>query len=175
MNQDATGTRRTFVKFASAAIASAAVPIRGANDRVNIGIVGLGGRGNDHIEYFTSLSSECRIAAICDVNQAARERAQAHIVKLGGRAGQRIYRHARPVRVEGHRRRHASFAQSLARPGHHLGLPGGQRRVCGEARQPQHFRIASNGEGGAQIQSHGPGGQPEPLHHAQDQGDAVVA
>ena len=82
MDQHTTGTRRTFVKFASAAIASAAVPIR-VNDRINIGIVGLGGRGNDHIEYFTNLSSECRIAAICDVNQAARERAQAHIVKLG--------------------------------------------------------------------------------------------
>ena len=78
------GTRRTFVKFASAAIASAAVPILGANDRVNVGIVGLGGRGNDHIGFFTNLDSDCRIAAICDVNQAARERANARILKETG-------------------------------------------------------------------------------------------
>jgi predicted dehydrogenase len=76
-------TRRTFAKFASAAIASAAFPIRGANDRVNVGIVGLGGRGNDHIEYYSKLGPECRIAAICDVNQGARERAQAHLQRLG--------------------------------------------------------------------------------------------
>src|SRR5438270_3203510 len=75
-------SRRKFVKLASAAVATAAFPIRGANDRVNVGIVGLGGRGNDHIEYYSKLPSDCRIAAICDVNQAARERAQAKIQKL---------------------------------------------------------------------------------------------
>lgn len=77
-------SRRKFVKFASATVASAAFPIRGANDRINVGIVGLGGRGNDHIEYYSRLGHDCRIAAICDVNQAARERAQAHVQKLGG-------------------------------------------------------------------------------------------
>jgi predicted dehydrogenase len=70
------------VKIASAAVATAAFPIRGANDRINVGIVGLGGRGNDHIEYYSKLPSDCRIAAICDVNQAARERAQAKIQEL---------------------------------------------------------------------------------------------
>ncbi|HVT95486.1 MAG TPA: Gfo/Idh/MocA family oxidoreductase [Bryobacteraceae bacterium] len=74
--------RRQFVKTASAAIATAAFPILGANDSIRVGIVGLGGRGRDHIEYYTKLKSTCRIAAICDVNQAARERAQAQIRKL---------------------------------------------------------------------------------------------
>ena len=77
-------SRRKFVKIASAALASAAFPIRGANDRVNVGVVGLGGRGHDHINYYSKLPSDCRIAAICDVNQASRERAQAQIGKLGG-------------------------------------------------------------------------------------------
>src|SRR6202171_1711893 len=81
-------TRRAFTKFASAALASAAFPIRGANDRINVGIVGLGGRGNDHIDYYSKLPAECRIGAICDVNQGARERAQAHIQKLGGAQAQ---------------------------------------------------------------------------------------
>ncbi|HZU27282.1 MAG TPA: Gfo/Idh/MocA family oxidoreductase [Bryobacteraceae bacterium] len=75
-------SRRKFVKLASAAVATAAFPIRGANDRVNVGIVGLGGRGHDHINFYSKLPNDARIAAICDVNQAARERAQALVQKL---------------------------------------------------------------------------------------------
>ena len=76
--------RRTFVKTAAAAVATARFPILGANDRINVGQVGLGGRGTDHINYYSSLDSECRIVAICDVNQAARERAAALVKKLKG-------------------------------------------------------------------------------------------
>ncbi|HZT39623.1 MAG TPA: Gfo/Idh/MocA family oxidoreductase [Bryobacteraceae bacterium] len=74
--------RRQFVQAAAAAIATARFPILGANDRVNVGIVGLGGRGTDHIRYYSKLPADCRIAALCDVNQAARERAQALVRKL---------------------------------------------------------------------------------------------
>lgn len=76
--------RRQFVKYATAAIATAQFPILGANDRINIGIAGLGGRGRDHMNYYASLSSDCRIAAVCDVNQTARERAVAQVHKLTG-------------------------------------------------------------------------------------------
>src|ERR1051325_7511192 len=77
-------TRRHFAKTAAAAIATSQFPILGANDRVNIGIAGLGGRGNDHIGFYGTLDSDCRIAAICDVNQAAREKANARILKAKG-------------------------------------------------------------------------------------------
>ena len=76
-------TRRRFL---SAAIATSAFPILGANNRVNVGIVGLGGRGNDHMGFYGSLTDDCRIAAICDVNQSARERASAKILKDQGSA-----------------------------------------------------------------------------------------
>src|SRR5947207_745172 len=76
--------RRQFVKAAAAAIATAQFPILGANDRVNVGIVGLGGRGTDHIEYYSSLDADARIAALCDVNQTARERAVAAVQKAKG-------------------------------------------------------------------------------------------
>lgn len=79
-----TNPRRTFVKTAAAAIATARFPILGANDRVNLGLVGLGGRGNDHMNFYGKLSTEARIAAVCDVNQAARERAVAKIRKEHG-------------------------------------------------------------------------------------------
>src|SRR4051794_32797782 len=75
-------TRRSYIKAAAAAIATAQFPILGANDRINVGQVGIGGRGRDHLNYYSSLDTECRIAAVCDVNQAARERGQAQIRKL---------------------------------------------------------------------------------------------
>ncbi len=73
--------RRSFVKFASAAaIATQARPILGANDRVNVAIIGLGGRGKDHLRSYLSLPN-AGIAALCDVNQAAREVSQATLAK----------------------------------------------------------------------------------------------
>src|SRR2546425_7511920 len=76
--------RRQFMKAAAAAIATSRFPIIGANDRINVGIVGLGGRGRDHITYYSSLGSDSRIAAVCDVNQGARERAVSLVKKLSG-------------------------------------------------------------------------------------------
>lgn len=48
----------------------------GANDKVNVGIVGLGGRGSSHLNTYTGLA-EAQVVGLCDVNQAAREKAQA--------------------------------------------------------------------------------------------------
>lgn len=45
-----------------------------------MGIVGLGGRGNAHLGGYTSIT-ECQVVGLCDVNQAARERAQARLLK----------------------------------------------------------------------------------------------
>ena len=78
--------RRQFVKAAAAAIATAQFPILGANDRVNVGIVGLGGRGGNHMRSYSSLDADARIAGLCDVNQSARERAVALVQKLKGYA-----------------------------------------------------------------------------------------
>jgi predicted dehydrogenase len=76
--------RRQFVKAAAAAIATAQFPILGANDRVNVGIVGLGGRGTNHMNSYASLDADARITGLCDVNQSARERGVALIRKLKG-------------------------------------------------------------------------------------------
>jgi predicted dehydrogenase len=76
--------RRQFVQGAAAAIATAQFPILGANNRIQVGQVGLGGRGTNHIDYYDSLDSDCRIAAVCDVNQSARERAVGRINKAKG-------------------------------------------------------------------------------------------
>jgi predicted dehydrogenase len=76
--------RRQFVKTAAAALVGSQLQILGANDRINVGIVGLGGRGTDHIESYSTLESDSRIVAVCDVNQSARERAVALVRKLKG-------------------------------------------------------------------------------------------
>jgi predicted dehydrogenase len=73
-------TRRSF--YVGAAAALSAVRVLGANDRIRIGIVGLGGRGSDHQRAYSTIP-EARITALCDVNQAARERAQARVTKAG--------------------------------------------------------------------------------------------
>lgn len=71
-------TRRTFLKAGAAAIATQARPILGANDRVNVGVAGLGGRGNNHMDFYLKVP-DARIVALCDVNQAALERGQAKV------------------------------------------------------------------------------------------------
>ena len=75
-----TSSRRTFIA-ASAAFSLGRV--LGANDKLNIGIVGIGGRGNDHIKSYATLPN-ARIVALCDVNQAALETGQAAAKKLTG-------------------------------------------------------------------------------------------
>ncbi len=75
--------RRSFLTTAAATVGAARTAL-GANDRVQVAVVGLGGRGRDHMNDYGN-RPDCRIAAVCDVNQAARERASALVAKLQGR------------------------------------------------------------------------------------------
>ena len=72
-------TRRFFLGAATAAAASR---VWGANDKVNVAIVGVGGRGTNHLDTYSRIPG-ARVAGICDVNQAAREVANARLVKNG--------------------------------------------------------------------------------------------
>jgi len=68
-----------------AAVATTQFPHLGANERINLGQVGLGGRGRDHINFYSAIDG-ARITAVCDVNQAGRERGTAQVQKLTGAA-----------------------------------------------------------------------------------------
>ena len=70
-------TRRYFM---GAAAAASAMRVSGANERVNVALIGLGGRGTNHLNIYSRLP-EARVVGLCDVNQAARERAQATLIK----------------------------------------------------------------------------------------------
>ena len=78
-------TRRSF--YVGAAAALSATRVFGANDRIRVGIVGLGGRGGDHQSSYMRIP-DAQVAGLCDVNQPARERAQARITKAGGAKAQ---------------------------------------------------------------------------------------
>jgi predicted dehydrogenase len=76
-----TVSRRHF--FQGATLALSATRVWGANDAIGVGIVGLGGRGiSDHLRCYLSIP-EARMTGLCDVNQAAREVAQAKVVAKG--------------------------------------------------------------------------------------------
>ena len=66
-----------------AAAAASAMRVWGANERVSLAIVGLGGRGSDHLRNYMRIG-EARVAGLCDVNQAAREKAQTALQKGTG-------------------------------------------------------------------------------------------
>ncbi len=79
--------RRTFLMGAGLVSMSARAARGAANDKVGIGVIGLGGRGRDHLRYFSKLP-DARIVAICDVNQAQTERAAQIVEKLQGQKPQ---------------------------------------------------------------------------------------
>ena len=73
-------TRRFFLGAVSAAAASR---VWGANDKINVGIVGLGGRGSAHLRTYSGLPG-ARVVGLCDVNQTAREVASANLLRTTG-------------------------------------------------------------------------------------------
>jgi predicted dehydrogenase len=73
-------TRRFFLGAVTAAAASR---VWGANDKINVGIVGIGGRGTNHLNQYSRMTG-AKVVGLCDVNQAAREVANATLVKNTG-------------------------------------------------------------------------------------------
>ena len=72
-------TSRRF--FLGAVTAAAATRVWGANDKINVAIIGLGGRGSSHVNTYPRLP-DARVAGLCDIDQAAREKAQAILQKI---------------------------------------------------------------------------------------------
>lgn len=89
--------RRTSAATAGLAMASKAFPktnnkmnpsrVLGANDRINIGLVGCGGRGTSDAKTFTTYgqnnNNACQIVAVCDVYEK-RKRKQAELYNAKG-------------------------------------------------------------------------------------------
>jgi predicted dehydrogenase len=77
-------SRRHFFYSAGMALTAAeATRVMGANDRIQVGIIGLGGRGQAHMKTYAALP-ECNIATLCDIDQSAREKGEAVVQKATG-------------------------------------------------------------------------------------------
>jgi predicted dehydrogenase len=85
--------RRTFLKSSAVAAGAAALASpamgssrRSANDRIRVGMVGLGGRMASHIGSLAAMaeSDNVEIAAICDCDQSRLEAAATHYPDLAG-------------------------------------------------------------------------------------------
>ncbi len=80
-------SRRMFLKASAGAAVMGAVASKmsaqtlGANDRLGVGFIGVGGRGSNHVDTVTSLAEKEKLQfiAVCD---AYRPRMQAHADKL---------------------------------------------------------------------------------------------
>jgi predicted dehydrogenase len=75
-------TRRRFLQAAGAGLA-AGWRASAANDAVNVAVIGLGGRGRDHLHEFLK-RPDVRLAVLCDVDQAALERVQSEVEQATG-------------------------------------------------------------------------------------------
>ena len=87
MSQEKNVTRRDFVKTAVGAgvalgVVSAVRPaharVAGANDRVNLGFLGCGGRSRDLLTEFSAIGAQdnnVHIAAVCDVYEKRKKAA----------------------------------------------------------------------------------------------------
>ena len=66
--------RRKFIKSSVAGAAAISAPlilnasIKGANDRVRVGVIGIRGMGQNHIQNYLALNN-VEVSAICDVDQ----------------------------------------------------------------------------------------------------------
>ena len=76
-------TRRKFFFMTTAAAAVSARRLVAANDKVNVAVIGLGGRGQNHMTSYGEIPG-ANIVALCDVNQAALETGQAKVKKASG-------------------------------------------------------------------------------------------
>src|SRR5689334_24669844 len=77
--------RRSFL--VASALTAAATPSTaplGANDRLRVAIVGLRGRGGDHIAGFLE-QPNVEIAAVCDIDETLLNRRVAQIASRAGR------------------------------------------------------------------------------------------
>jgi predicted dehydrogenase len=78
-------SRRSFLYTATAAAVTAGAG-RGVaqNDKINVAVVGLGGRGRAHMNAYTKLP-DANVVALCDVDQSALERGQQLVEKATGK------------------------------------------------------------------------------------------
>jgi predicted dehydrogenase len=81
-NDPASGKRRDFIKAAGAAGLTSNLftgRLRGANNRITVGFVGIGMQGSGNLGNALAAKEQAQVVAVCDVYQPALERATAAV------------------------------------------------------------------------------------------------
>jgi len=146
-------SRRTFVLGAGSALAvNVAARKVAASDKIRVAVLGVNGRGKDHIKGFQSQPG-AEVVMLCDPDRSVADE----------RALEFFDAYQKPVKVVQDLRRVFDNkdidAVSIATPNHWHALATiwpARRQGCvrGKARRAQHLGRAPDGGGGAQIQSH---------------------
>ncbi len=80
--------RRSFLQSSGAAVAAlSAAPfsqLRGANDRINVAVIGVHGRGKNHVEMFAKHPAS-EVVAVVDIDQAGAEQAAQYTLQFQSR------------------------------------------------------------------------------------------
>ena len=84
--------RRNFLKSSAAlaagvsTIGASALVRAGTNNRIRVGVVGLGGRGQSHVQAIHDLAADdVELAALCDCDETSLTRSAAAYEKLSGK------------------------------------------------------------------------------------------
>ncbi len=81
--------RRDFLKAAALAAGPAVISARGANDKINLGWIGVGTRGNAGIEWLhTASPNDVNFVAICDTFDGYIARAKDRVKTIWGNTPQ---------------------------------------------------------------------------------------
>ena len=149
--------RRHFLRTSAATVAAlSAVTAVGAADKpsekIVMAVLGVNGRGLGLVSGFSG-EEDVEIVAICDPDEKAANKALKS-VKARQKRTPKVVKDLRRVFEDKDVDAVAIAAPGpLARPGHHLGLPGRQARLRREAGLAQPRRGPAHGRGGPQVQS----------------------
>ena len=181
-------TRRQFLRHSTSATAGVALglnllgtpalhAVRGANEKIRVGFIGVGNRGSQLLQGFMA-QDDVDIVALCDVYEPYLDRDYSQVGKavidsIGERVPKMGEKFAGEVaRYKDFRRlleRKDIDAVVIATPDHWhaiqmiAGLPGGQGRLRGKAPVRDHSRGPQDGRGRRQVQPRRPGRPAPPV------------
>ena len=124
--------RHFLLSTAASGAAFRASALASPNDTVRVCCVGVHGQGQSHLRAYARMPN-VEIAAICDVDESVLEQRLQDTEKMTKKAPGRLHRPAQSSRRQVDRRDLDRDAQPRPCPPGHLGLPGRQRRIRGEA------------------------------------------
>ena len=164
--------RRNFLKAAAIAAGPAVISAQGANDKVNIGWIGVGTRGYAGLDWLhTAAANEVQITAICDTYQGYIARAQDRLQTVWGNKAKTSRRLPRAARRQIDRRRLHHDAGAPAPRYDDRGAQGRQARLHRKAPRPHHRRGLRHHQGLGAVEEDRPGGHAEPQFVALQEGE----